>query len=143
MFGCKSSTIIIKGKVNAVTLGERCRPSMHSILTRGMAVNCVKTSLLVESVISSVSVTNSPSFALQITGKAPTIQLDSTDSGQIYLSKDCLDVEITTAKCSAINVSLPVEGEEDGVFAEAPVPEMFRTKIVGGKLVTTIVEHAG
>ena len=106
-------------------------------------VNCTKTSVLVDSVVSSVSVTNSPSFALQITGKAPTIQLDSTDSGQVYLSKDCLDVEITTAKCSAINISLPVEGEEDGVFNEHPVPEMFRTTIVGGKLVTSAVEHAG
>lgn len=108
-----------------------------------VAVNCTKTSVLVESVISSVSVTNSPSFALQITGKAPTIQLDSTDSGQIYLSKDCLDVEITTAKCSSINVSLPVEGEEEGVFNEQPIPEMFRTTVVDGKLVTTAVEHAG
>ncbi|KAI0806951.1 cyclase-associated protein [Fomes fomentarius] len=126
LYGCKNSTIVIKGKVNAITL-----------------VNCTKTSVLVESVISSVSVTNSPSFALQITGKAPTIQLDSTDSGQIYLSKECLDVEITTAKCSAINISLPVEGEEEGVFNEHPVPEMFRTMIVNGKLVTTAVEHAG
>ena len=100
--------------------------------------------MLVESVISSVSVTNSPSFALQITGSAPTIQLDSTDSGQIYLSKSCLDVEITTAKCSAINVSLPVEGEEEGVFVEKAMPEMMRTTIKDGKeLVTTIVEHAG
>lgn len=99
--------------------------------------------MLVENVISSVSVTSSPSFALQITGYAPTIQLDSTDSGQIYLSKDCLGVEITTAKCSSINISLPVEGEEEGVFNEVPVPEMFRTVIQGGKLVTTAVEHAG
>ena len=106
-------------------------------------MNCSKTSVLVDSVISSVSVTNSPSFALQITGKAPTIQLDSTDSGQIYLSKDCLDVEITTAKCSSINISLPVEGEEEGVFDEQPVPEMFKTVIKDGKLVTTAVEHAG
>ncbi|KAI0948560.1 hypothetical protein AcV7_010454 [Taiwanofungus camphoratus] len=126
LYGCKNSTVVVKGKVNAVSL-----------------VNCTKTSVLVESVISSVSVTNSPSFALQITGSAPTIQLDSTDSGQIYLSKDCLGVEITTAKCSSINISLPVEGEEDGVFEEHPVPEMFRTMIKDGKLVTTAVEHAG
>ncbi|KAH9842539.1 cyclase-associated protein [Rhodofomes roseus] len=126
LYGCKSSTIIIKGKVNAVTL-----------------VNCIKTSILVENVISAVSVTNCPSFALQITGSAPTIQLDSTDSGQIYLSKDCLGVEITTAKCSSINVSLPEEGEEEGVFTEHPIPEMFRTMIQDGKLVTTAVEHAG
>jgi adenylyl cyclase-associated protein len=106
-------------------------------------VNCTKTSLLVDSVISSVSITSSPSFALQITGSAPTIQLDSTDSGQIYLSKDCLGVEIFSAKCSSINVSIPVEGEEEGVFQEKPVPEMLRTVVHGGNLVTSIVEHVG
>ncbi|KAG1718504.1 adenylate cyclase associated C terminal-domain-containing protein [Suillus lakei] len=106
-------------------------------------VNCTKTSVLVESVVSSVSIMKSPSFTLQITGVAPTVQIDSTDSGQIYLSKQCLDVEITTAKCSAINVSLPVEGEEDGVFEEQAMPEMLKTVVHNGKLVTTIVEHAG
>ncbi|KAJ7685036.1 cyclase-associated protein [Mycena polygramma] len=126
IFGCKHSTVLIKGKVNAVTL-----------------INCVKTSVLVDSVVSSISVTNSPSFALQITGSAPMIQLDSTDSGQIYLSKGSLAAEITTAKCSAINVSLPVEGEEEGVFEEQAVPEMLRTVVKNGKLVTTVVEHVG
>ncbi|EPQ58427.1 cyclase-associated protein [Gloeophyllum trabeum ATCC 11539] len=126
LFGCKNTTVQIKGKVNAVTM-----------------VNCTKTSVLVENVISSVSVTKSPSFAIQITGKAPTIQLDSTDSGQIYISKDCLDVEITTAKCSAINVNVPVEGEEEGVFGEQPIPEMLKTTVKDGKLVTTVVEHVG
>ena len=106
-------------------------------------MNCTKTSILVENVISSVSVTNSPSFQLQITGSAPTIQLDSTDSGHIFLSKECLGVEITTAKCSSININLPVAGEEEGVFDEQPVPEMFKTVIKDGKLVTTAVEHAG
>lgn len=71
------------------------------------------------------------------------IQLDSTDSGQIYLSKDSLNAEITTAKCSAINVSLPVEGEEEGVFEEQAVPEMLRTVVKNGKLVTSVVEHVG
>jgi adenylyl cyclase-associated protein len=115
----------------------------YEVLISACAVNCTKVSVLVESVISSVSVTNSPSFALQITGSAPTVQVDSTDSGQIYLSKDCLHAEITTAKCSSINISLPVEGEEDGVFEENPVPEMLLTKIQNGKLVTTVVEHVG
>ncbi|KAF8212397.1 cyclase-associated protein [Mycena galopus ATCC 62051] len=126
IFGCKNSTILIKGKVNAITL-----------------VNCVKTSVLVDSVVSSISVTNSPSFALQVTGSAPMIQLDSTDSGQIYLSKDSLNAEITTAKCSAINISLPVEGEEEGVFEEQAVPEMLKTVVKNGKLITTVLEHQG
>ena len=71
------------------------------------------------------------------------VQIDSSDSGQIYLSKASLGAEITTAKCSAINISLPVEGEEEGVFEEQAVPEMFKTTIVNGKLVTSIVEHTG
>ena len=105
--------------------------------------NCQKTSLLVDSVISSISITNSGSFALQVTGAAPTIQVDATDFGQVFLSKSCLGAEIITAKCSAINVSLPVEGEDDGIFTEKPIPEMFRTFVRGGKLVTNIVEHSG
>ncbi|KAI0050050.1 hypothetical protein FA95DRAFT_1677076 [Auriscalpium vulgare] len=125
LFGCKESTIIVKGKVNAVTI-----------------VNCTKTSVLVDSVISSVSVTNSPSFTLQILGSAPSIQIDSTDSGTIYLSKTGLDVGITTAKCSAINVNLP-EGDEEGVFDEKALPEMLQTVVKDGKLVTTVVEHIG
>jgi adenylyl cyclase-associated protein len=119
------------------------KPASEKLALNYFIVNCTKTSVLVESVISSVSVTNSPSFTLQITGSAPTIQLDSTDSGQIFLSKDCLSTEIMTAKCSSINISLPVEGEEDGIFDEKPVPEMLLTKIQDGKLVTMVVEHVG
>lgn len=126
IFGCKNTTVIIKGKINAVTI-----------------VNSTKTSVLVESVVSSISVTSSHSFALQVTGSAPMIQLDSTDSGQIYLSKASLGVELTTAKCSSINVSLPVEGEEEGIFEEHAMPEMLKTIVKDGKLVTTIVEHVG
>ncbi|KAF8911155.1 adenylate cyclase associated N terminal-domain-containing protein [Gymnopilus junonius] len=126
IYGCKNTTVVITGKVNGVNI-----------------INSTKTSVLVQSVIASISVTASPSFQLQITGTAPMIQLDSTDSGQIYLSKDSLSAEITTAKCSAINISLPVEGEEEGVFQEQPVPEMFKTVVKNGKLVTTTVEHSG
>jgi len=126
IYGCKNCTVVIKGKVNAVTI-----------------VSCHATSVLVESVVSAISITRAPSFQLQITGSAPMIQLDSTDSGQIYLSKDSMGIEITTAKCSAINVSLPVDGEEEGVFVEQAVPEMLRTVVQDGKLVTEVVEHVG
>ncbi|KAJ8481742.1 hypothetical protein ONZ45_g15205 [Pleurotus djamor] len=126
IYKCNRSTIQIKGKVNAVTL-----------------VNCERTSVLVESVVSSVSVTNSPSFTIQITGSAPTIQVDSTVSGTLYLSKDCLTTEITTAKCSGINVNLPDLNAEDGVFEEQAIPEMLKSVVKDGKLVTSVVEHIG
>ena len=134
---CVSGSVVLYVLRDGRALTERLRA------LSARPVNCTKTSVLVESVISSVAVTNSPSFTLQITGSAPTIQLDNTDAGHIFLSRECLGVEITTAKCSSINVNLPVEGEEEGVFAEAPIPEMFKTTIKDGKLVTTAVEHAG
>lgn len=125
IFGCKNSTVQIKGKVNGITL-----------------VSCTKTSVLFESVVSSLSITSSPSFTVQVVGKCPTIMVDATDGGQIYLSKDSLDVEILTAKTSALNVSLP-SGDEEGVFVEKSLPEQLKTCIQDGKLVTTVFEHSG
>jgi adenylyl cyclase-associated protein len=72
----------------------------------------------------------------------PTILIDGTDGGQIYLSPGSLDVEIVTSKSSSINVSLPVGGEEEGIFEEKAVPEQMKTVVKNGKLVTTIVEHS-
>lgn len=126
VFNVKSSIIQIKGKVNAVNL-----------------VNCPKTSVLIDSAVSALSVSNSPSFTVQILGRVPTLLIDGCDGGQVYLSKTSLDTEIVSAKCSALNVSLPVEGEEEGIFEEKAVPEQFKTVVVNGKLVTSVVEHSG
>lgn len=125
IFNVKSSVVAVAGKVNAISI-----------------VSCNKLSLLVDSAVSSISITNSPSFTVQITGNVPTITIDATDGGQIYLSKTSLGVEIVTAKSSAINVSLPVEGEEDGIFEEKPIPEQLKTVITGNKLITTVLEHS-
>lgn len=126
IFNCKSSTLQIKGKINAISMA-----------------NCKKTNILLDSAVSSLGVTNSPGFQVQITGKVPTITIDSTDGGQVYLSKSSMDTEIITSKSSSLNISLPVEGEEEGVFSEKPVPEQLKTVVQDGKLITTVVEHAG
>ncbi|KAI5478216.1 hypothetical protein MNV49_005384, partial [Pseudohyphozyma bogoriensis] len=126
VFNVKSSVIQIKGKVNAVSLA-----------------NCTKVSILLDSTVSSLEISNSPSFTVQVLGKVPTILIDGTDGGQVYLSKESLDVEIVTAKSSSINISLPVPGEEEGIFEEKAVPEQLKTVVKDGKLVTTVVEHSG
>lgn len=68
--------------------------------------------------------------------------LDQVDSAILYLSKDSLGTEVFTSKSSSVNVNLPPEDEE-GDYAECPVPEQFRSYIKNGRLVTEIVEHAG
>ncbi|KAF9298615.1 hypothetical protein BGZ91_010057, partial [Linnemannia elongata] len=106
--------------------------------------SCTKTGLCVDSLISSLDLVNSKSVQVQILGRAPTVSLDKVDSCMVYLSKECLDVEILTSKCSAVNILTP-ETTEDGNddFVERPVPEQFLTKIVDGKVITTAVEHSG
>lgn len=126
IFNVHKSVVQIKGKVNAVNL-----------------VNCSKTSILLDSLVSALSLSNSPSFTVQILGAVPTILVDGTDGGQVYLSKESLGVEIVTAKSSSINISLPDEAGEEGEFVERAVPEQMKTVVVGGKLVTTVVEHSG
>ena len=58
--------------------------------------------------------------------------MDKTDGCQMFLSKDCMDVNIITAKSSEMNVMIP-NGEE---FVEQPLPEQFRTTLNGLKLET-------
>lgn len=107
-------------------------------------VSSPKTSILLESTVSSIEITNSPSFTVQVLGTVPTILVDSTDGGQIYLSKDSMNVEIITSKTSGLNISLPLEGGEEGEFVEKAVPEQMKTTVgKDGKLKTEIVEHAG
>lgn len=125
VFNCRNCVLRVSGKINALSM-----------------VNCSRTAVVLDSVVSSASVTSSPGFELQVTGSCPTVQVDTTDGGNVFLSKQCMDsVEVVTAKTSALNISIPTG--EDGDFVERPVPEQMRSRVVDGKLVTEIVEHAG
>ena len=46
-------------------------------------------------------------FILQVMGTVPTITIDKADGLQMFLSKDSLQVEIVSAKSSALNVMVP------------------------------------
>jgi adenylyl cyclase-associated protein len=123
--GCKNTTIILKGKANAVSID-----------------NCPRLQILADTLVSSVDVIRSPNFAIQITNTVPTIQLDGVDGASIYLSADSLATEVYTSKCSSVNVVLPPTGDDDD-GKEVPMPEQIRTYVKDGKLVSEIVEHSG
>jgi len=122
---CRNTTIILRGKANAVSID-----------------NSPKTQMLVDTLVSSVDVIKCPGFAIQITGAVPTIMLDQVDGGSVYLGKESLATEVFTSKCSSVNIVLPPEDEE-GDGRECPLPEQLRTFVKDGKLVSEIVEHAG
>ena len=122
---CSKTTIIVKGKANAISID-----------------NSPRLSLVIDSLVSSVDVIKSTNFALQVLGSLPTVLLDSVDGAQIYLGKDSMNTEVYSSKCSSINLNI-IEGEE-GDYKEVPLPEQLRTTIgKDGKIVSEIVEHAG
>lgn len=128
IFGCKNTVIQVKGKVNAVSM-----------------VSCQKTSLLLDTLVSSLEITSSPSFAVQVLGRVPTVLLDSCDSGQIYLSQESMGAEIVASKCSALNISVPKAGgaDDDGELTELALPEQLRFTVSNGQLKSEVVAHSG
>ncbi|KAK7518173.1 adenylyl cyclase-associated protein [Phyllosticta citriasiana] len=124
---CKNTTIRIIGKANAISID-----------------NSVRASIILDSLVSAVDVIKCPNFALQVLGTLPTIMLDQVDGAAVYLSRESLNTEVFTSKCTSVNVNLPPrEGDEDGDYAEMPIPEQVRSFVRNGKLVSEIVEHAG
>jgi len=77
-----------------------------------------------------------PRLTLQITRTAPMVQVDTTDSGHIYLSRESLTRSGWPIAVRSISACL-WKGKKRG----QPAPEMFRTVVKDGKLVT--IEHSG
>ncbi|GAB7358942.1 hypothetical protein MBLNU230_g5018t1 [Neophaeotheca triangularis] len=125
---CTNTTIILKGKANAISID-----------------NSPRTQILLDTLVSSVDVIKCPGFALQVTGSLPTVMLDQVDGAQIFLPAGDVGTEVLSSKSSSVNVVLPPrEGAgEEADSSECPLPEQMRSFVKNGKLVTEIVEHAG
>lgn len=119
--GNTDCVVQIKGKVNTVIVD-----------------NCKKVGVIFQDVISTVETVNCKSIQLQPLGKVPSIAIDKTDGCQLYLSQNSLDAEITIAKSSELNVTVP-QGEDD--FKEIALPEQFVCSYKDGTFVTTPADH--
>ncbi|RCK62818.1 Adenylyl cyclase-associated protein [Candida viswanathii] len=122
---CDTVTIQLKGKANNVFLS-----------------NNKNVSLVIDSLISGIDVVKAAKFGIQVLGLVPTINIDKSDEGTIYLSKESVehDIQIVTSSTTALNINVP-KGDDD--YSELAAPEQILSRIVDGKLVSEIVEHAG
>ncbi|KAL2744184.1 adenylyl cyclase-associated protein 1 isoform X1 [Vespula maculifrons] len=123
MFRCQDSTMVVKGKVNSIVMDS-----------------CRKSSVVFDSVVSSIEFVNCQSVQMQVLGKVPTISIDKTDGCQMYLNSESLDVELITSKSSEMNVMVP---KGNGDYTEYPVPEQFKTTISPKGLSTIAVDSLG
>lgn len=121
---CSGVTLNIKGKANAISVSQ-----------------AKKTALIVDSLISGIDIIKSSKFGLQILGTVPMVNVDKSDEGSIYLSKDSIesDVQIFSSCSTSLNINVP---EKDD-YEELPVPEQFKHTIKNGKLQSEVVEHKG
>lgn len=123
---CNSSTIIIKGKANAVTIE-----------------NTNRLNLIVDTLVSSVDVVKSQNFALQVLGTVPSVLMDSIDGAQVYFSKESVATRIIHSKSAGINLNV-ISGPDDD-YIEVPLPGQIESYFDPEKkaLVDEIVSHAG
>ncbi|KAI0141176.1 adenylate cyclase associated N terminal-domain-containing protein [Hypoxylon sp. NC0597] len=123
---CNQTTIIVKGKANAVTIE-----------------NTQRLSLVIDSLVSTVDVVKSSNFALQVLGTLPTILLDQLDGAQVYLSKESTSTRIFSSKSAGINVNV-LSGPDDD-YKEIPLPSQICSYYdeEKGDMVNEIVDHAG
>lgn len=90
VYKCKDSLIIVKGKVNSITVDS-----------------CTKTSLVFDDIVSVVEFVNCQNVQAQSMGCVPTINVEKTDVVEVYLNDKSMNAEIVTAKSSSVNVSVP------------------------------------
>ena len=135
----------IPAQISQSILVSRCHKTILKVTNKANAIqvdNCTELSIILDSLVSSIEIIKAPKFALQIDGTVPTIVMDQVDGATIYLSKDSLNTELFTSKCTATNIVLPPKNDADD-SKECPLPEQIRSSIKNGEVVSEIVEHAG
>jgi len=119
VYKCKNATVQIRGKVNSVAIDS-----------------CVKTQVVMDSVISAVEVTNSKSIKFQVSGSCPSASVDKTDGCNAYLlSERARRMELSTSKHSDVQLTF-MQGED---CMEKPVPEQFVHSIQADGSIASVV----
>ena len=111
VYNCRDCVIKINGKANAVTMDA-----------------CAKSAIVFDDVLATCEIINCASVQVQCMGTVPTVAIDKVDGCQVYLGEKSWSAEVTTAKCSEVNVTcVPAEGSAEEA-TETAIPEQFVTR---------------
>ena len=120
IFKCEGTTVQVKGGFDTCChLAQVLTISNFTGKVNSIVLDsCKKTSIVLDSVVSSVEFINCQSVQMQVLVKVPTVSIDKTDGCQIYLNDGSLDVSIVSAKSSEMNVLVP---KSDGDYVSFPL----------------------
>lgn len=122
---CHGVVVQIKGKVNAISINVSD-----------------KVGLVIDKAISSVELTKCNKCEVQVIDSVPIINVDQSESTNIYLSRSSLATEVYSSCSTALNVNIPSR-DEDGDLQEVSISEQFVTRFSpDGSHLTTPVSHA-
>lgn len=121
IYACKDCAIFVDTKVKGVRV-DKCR----------------NITIIMQSVLSGVEAVNCKKLKMQVMRDLPSVAIDKTDGVVVGLSWTARAAQIVTSKSSEMNVTFPVSAAEDAEWVEMPIPEQFVTRIVDGKLVSSV-----
>jgi len=141
-FDGKKDIVLDEADMKQLVCIINCRDCVVHIKNKVKNINidgCIKTTIICGDVVSAVEFVNCDRMQFQTLGKVHAIAIDKCDGANLYISKESLDVEISTSKSSDMNVNVPdPAGGDDPDMIEMPIPEQFVTKITGKKLKTEV-----
>jgi hypothetical protein len=112
--GCSNLLLLVKGKINSVTLVEckRVQVSLTSVVANVEIINCLNTDI-------------------QVAGTLPSASIESSHCTNVYLldSAAARLAEIVTTASSTTNINFPDESDESEIVERA-LPEQFVTRLV-------------
>eukprot|EP00756_Hemistasia_phaeocysticola_P025791 Hpha_TRINITY_DN16023_c7_g1::TRINITY_DN16023_c7_g1_i2::g.120022::m.120022/K17261/CAP1_2, SRV2; adenylyl cyclase-associated protein len=124
VYACQYTFIKVKGKINAINLYK-----------------CKKVQLQFESCIGQLEITDVEGAEVQVLGQLPAVTIDKSTEVMLYISKESLEVDITTCASTNVNVTVPGKTAEDDPV-ELQIAEQFSHKVVGNKVESNPVEHS-
>jgi len=114
IYGCIGATITIKGKCKSITLDS-----------------CSKTKVYFDEVFASFEAVNCKQCHVQIAVNCVALALDKVDGMTVFVPESSMDIEVTAAKISEVNLQW---NDKDGELVEKPVPEQYVHRIKDGAI---------
>lgn len=112
IYGCIGATITVKGKCKSITID-----------------NCQKCKVYFDEVFASAELVNCKNIHVGIGILCASLALDKVDGATIFVPATSMDLAVTAAKISEINLQW---NDKDGELVEKPVPEQYVHRIKDG-----------
>lgn len=122
MYRCQGANVVIKGKFNGLVIDS-----------------CKKTTVVFDEAISTCQLINCQNVSIQVNKSVPSISIDKTSGGHVYLTPESINTQVITSKSDECNISV----YENDDWKEFPIPEQFVSTIQNGKLTTVELAHIG